>query len=244
MMIDAKKVQNRHILTMLGIGLWSGKKSATTHVGTPQDRLSNPRLEHLLVRQQTTSAPTRSLATKPIPMPVVPKKAQTNKTAAVLSKAKVADTHQQAPTVALQTQYHLQGVRYDQWILVVDMLLMDTKARSVWLSLCQALAQHAQKNAIAYHTHQVQYPFVTQDDYLEHQSLSPSQDVFLGFMFRLSLAVKHTNTQVAFLTALPKGISYPNLYQLPSIDDMIGKNALKKQLWEVITSKNQPTQNT
>lgn len=255
MTIDATKVQNRHILAMLGIGLWSSKKSMTTHISAPQDRLrSNPRLEHLLVHKKPTPAP----MTEPLDVPVLKKPTSIP---VVQNKAKLALAPISTPSVTPQPQktdtyhtaaldnsdlvlqkYHLQGVRYAQWILVADILVMDTAAQSVWVSLCQALAENAQKHGVAYHTHQVHYPFVIQDDYLEHQTLSPSQDVFLGFMFRLSLAAKHSGTKVAFLTPLPKGVSYPNLYQLPSIDDMVNQNTLKKQLWQMVTSKNPQTQ--
>ena len=267
MTIHAMQAQNRHILAMIGIGLWSNKQSSVKRLAAPIDRLSiNPRLEHLLpdakktpqVEQVETDTSNfnPNLSSQASLSDIKERLVQISQSLSVgagtfapKTEQKVSKPQQDVPTVSSSKdrRYHLQGVRYDGWVLVVDMMTMNTDEQSVWLSLCQALSSQAQKTQVYHHIHQVHYPLVGDDEYLEHQNLMPLENVFLGFMLRFLLqSGAYHEMNVAFLTTLPDDLQHVQLnvqhQKLPKIAEMTKQSALKKQLWSSVVHTNQSAQ--
>lgn len=235
--------QNRHILSMMGISLWAKKSHATTHVHHVCDRMSNPRLARILdmVIPQAMPEPLVLVDKDEIchklqhlnqPSSQLPQSLDlTNVPKQPSDDAK--PTPVSPPPALADIRYQLQGVRYRDWLVVVDMTHLDTNAQSLWFSLSQALTNHAQTHGLAWRVHEVAYPFV-EDDYAEHQNFTPAQDVFLGFMIGLALPNALSAFRVAFLTPLPDGIDYLVSHDLPSIDDMIKNANHKRALWQKV----------
>lgn len=247
------KQYNRHILSMMGVAVWVNRRRQTQAIVPMTDGLrqtANPRLAHLLSRPSASTKTSK-------PQPLIGKQSndivQTHKDAvdkalplhtvsdgkaitpiekkAILPKT---DTLVDVPTHSAQTEhirYQLQAVRYQEWVLVVDMSMMTQQEHLLWMSLNQALARHATQANLYYRHHQISYPLV-QDEYVAHQGLNPAKSVFLGFVLGMTFdKVNATKPKVVFLSPLTQGLQYEADDTLPSVSQMLKDEQLKKQLW-------------
>ena len=55
-----------------------------------------------------------------------------------------------------------------------------------------------------------------------------------GYIFKIG---RSEEVLVAALTELPEGLIHPNLAIVPTLDEMLADNTLKRQLWEQISSE-------
>ena len=109
---------------------------------------------------------------------------------------------------------------------------LDPNTQEIWHSLCQSLATEAQKTGKTYRTNDIHYPMV--DDY-RSQGINVAQEVFLGFVFGLSLSAM---PQVALLSSINEHINHTATHTLPSLTQMSQNPNLKKQLWQTLTAPN------
>lgn len=248
MITNSRHIQNRHILSMMGVAWWVNKDQQTHALSPMADRLVNPRLSHLLpttnnkevsdkpvyntqpavVDAQNQSSVVKTLAKTRPTTPSFTKEQDVPKTSDIDKEKSVSNADK-------KLEYEMQGVRFGCWLLVADMTMMDSEARFLWASLLQALTTHAQKTNLLYHSHQIHYPLLQDDN--THHSLMLANQTFLGFVYRLLFVgeLEIEKVKVVFLTALPEGVNYPkHIHHLPSIDDMLNNPQLKKQLWATL----------
>lgn len=129
-------------------------------------------------------------------------------------------------------RYHLKGVRFGRWVLVVDLQYIDTDVHSVWLSLCEALERQAQTTNLPYRTHEIHYPLV-KDDYAEHQGFAPANQACLGFVLGLAMP-DVTSVHIGLLTPLTEGLSIKNAYTLTDIRLLAMHSEQKRAFWTFV----------
>ena len=115
--------------------------------------------------------------------------------------------------------FDLQGGRYGNWVILVDIQALDQASQKLWHNITQALS-------IACET--TSFPICAGMDTAELANAS-----FAGYVFKIS---RSEDSQVAALTALPEGLEHPKLTAVPTLDEMIADGHLKRQLWEQISS--------
>lgn len=137
----------------------------------------------------------------------------------------------ETPAIITPIHYHVQGVRFGQWVLVVDRAMMDIPACALWSSLLAALQTKSNQAGVPYGDHQVQYPLIKNDS--QHQSALLAKQVFAGFLLRL-MGVG-SPLKLVYLTSLADTINCPpSAHVLPTIDEMIANPKLKKKLWQTL----------
>ncbi|MDO5050469.1 MAG: hypothetical protein Q4D68_01900 [Moraxella equi] len=139
-----------------------------------------------------------------------------------------------APPAHLDIRFALQGVRFGQWVLIVDMLLMSRDEQSLWQSLKNALSNQANHQPITAFYREIGYPLV-KNEFRSDVGLNPAQYTFDGFVIGLCVSSGHHQAvQVAFLTDTPAGVIAQTTQTLPSIRQMMTSPALKKQFWQTV----------
>ncbi|OPH38753.1 hypothetical protein [Moraxella equi] len=139
-----------------------------------------------------------------------------------------------APPAHLDIRFALQGVRFGQWVLIVDMLLMSRDEQSLWQSLKNALSNQASHQPITAFYREIGYPLV-KNEFRSDVGLNPAQYTFDGFVIGLCVSSGHHQAvQVAFLTDTPAGVIAQTAQILPSIRQMMTSPALKKQFWQTV----------
>ncbi|OOR90779.1 hypothetical protein LP123_08485 [Moraxella bovis] len=139
-----------------------------------------------------------------------------------------------APPAHLDIRFALQGVRFGQWVLIVDMLLMSRDEQSLWQSLKNALSNQANHRPITAFYREIGYPLV-KNEFRSDIGLNPAQYTFDGFVIGLCVSSGHHQAvQVAFLTDTPAGVIAQTTQTLPSIRQMMTSPALKKQFWQTV----------
>lgn len=134
----------------------------------------------------------------------------------------------------LDIRFALQGVRFGQWVLIVDMLLMSRDEQSLWQSLKNALSNQASHQPITAFYREIGYPLV-KNEFRSDVGLNPAQYTFDGFVIGLCVSSGHHQAvQVAFLTDTPAGVIAQTAQILPSIRQMMTSPALKKQFWQTV----------
>lgn len=134
----------------------------------------------------------------------------------------------------LDIRFTLQGVRFGQWVLIVDMLLMSRDEQSLWQSLKNALSNQASHQPITAFYREIGYPLV-KNEFRSDVGLNPAQYTFDGFVIGLCVSSGHHQAvQVAFLTDTPAGVIAQTTQSLPSIRQMMTSPALKKQFWQTV----------
>jgi len=115
--------------------------------------------------------------------------------------------------------FNLQGGRYGDWVILVDIQALSSDSQKLWQNITQALSL----------THETtSFPICAGMDTAELANAS-----LAGYIFRIGL---REEIQVAALTALPDGLYHPNLTIVPTLDDMLADSDAKRQLWEQISS--------
>ena len=114
--------------------------------------------------------------------------------------------------------FSLQGGRYGDWVILVDIQALNSDSQKLWNNITQALSM----------THETtSFPICAGMDTVELANASLS-----GYIFRIGL---REEIKVAALTVLPEGLQHPNLMTVPTLDDMIADSDAKRQLWERIS---------
>lgn len=115
--------------------------------------------------------------------------------------------------------FNLQGGRYGDWVILVDIQALNSDSQKLWQNITQALSL----------THETtSFPICAGMDTAELANAS-----LAGYIFRIGL---REEIQVAALTALPDGLYHPNLTIVPTLDDMLADSDAKRKLWEQISS--------
>lgn len=115
--------------------------------------------------------------------------------------------------------FNLQGGRYGDWVILVDIQALSSDSQKLWQNITQALSL----------THETtSFPICAGMDTAELANAS-----LAGYIFRIGL---REEIKVAALTALPDGLYHPNLTIVPTLDDMLADSDTKRQLWEQISS--------
>ncbi|MEZ7502158.1 hypothetical protein QO189_06700 [Psychrobacter sp. Arc29] len=114
--------------------------------------------------------------------------------------------------------FSLQGGRYGDWVILVDIQALNSDSQKLWNNITQALSM----------THEtISFPICAGMDTVELANAS-----LAGYVFRIGL---REEIKVAALTVLPEGLQHPNLMTMPTLDDMIADSDAKLQLWERIS---------
>ena len=114
--------------------------------------------------------------------------------------------------------FSLQGGRYGDWVILVDIQALNNDSQKLWNNITQALSM----------THETtSFPICAGMDTVELANAS-----LAGYVFRIGL---REEIKVAALTVLPEGLQHPNLMTVPTLDDMIADSDAKRQLWERIS---------
>lgn len=265
-----KIAQNRHILALAGIPLWTKKHPIEQDgadvdiVSLPPtyDRLqSNPRLNHLLPNKSPASSPPASspklsklskpstkqhtklgVSSSVAQNVKLPSKPQASSVVEISKQApqattkpqRQAETSKSALPAHLDVRFALQGVRFGQWVLIVDVLMMNRDEQSLWQSLKNALSNQANHQPITAFYREITYPLI-KNEFRSDVGLNPAQYTFDGFVIGLCVSVgQHQAVQVAFLTDMPTAIITQTTQSLPNIHQMMMNPTLKKQFWQTV----------
>lgn len=260
-----KIAQNRHILALAGIPLWTkkhpieqdGADADIVSLPPTYDRLqSNPRLNHLLPNKSPASSPKLPKLPKPstkqhTKLGVSSSVAQNVKLSSKPQASSVVEISKQAPQPTtkpqrqsetsksalpahLDVRFALQGVRFGQWVLIVDVLMMNRDEQSLWQSLKNALSNQANHQPITAFYREITYPLI-KNEFRSDVGLNPAQYTFDGFVIGLCVSAgQHQAVQVAFLTDMPTAIITQTTQSLPNIYQMMMNPTLKKQFWQTV----------
>ena len=113
--------------------------------------------------------------------------------------------------------FSLQGGRYGNWVILVDMQTLSGDSQKLWQNITQALSMTCETTA---------FPICAGMDTAELANAS-----LAGYVFKIG---RSEEVQVAALTALPDGLTHPALTTLPTLDEMLADSRLKRQFWQQI----------
>ncbi|MGB2046966.1 MAG: hypothetical protein ACPHUC_03425 [Psychrobacter celer] len=113
--------------------------------------------------------------------------------------------------------FSLQGGRYGNWVILVDMQTLSGDSQKLWQNITQALSMTCETTA---------FPICAGMDTAELANAS-----LAGYVFKIG---RSEDVQVAALTALPDGLTHPALTTLPTLDEMLADSRLKRQFWQQI----------
>ena len=114
--------------------------------------------------------------------------------------------------------FDLQGGRYGDWVIVVDIKALNSDSQKLWQNIIQALSITCETTS---------FPICDGMDTAELANAS-----LAGYIFRIG---RSEEIQVAALTALPNGLQHPNLTTVPKLEEMLADSDAKRQLWEQIS---------
>ena len=115
--------------------------------------------------------------------------------------------------------FDLQGGRYGDWVILVDIQALNNESQKLWQNITQALSIDCETTS---------FPICEGMDTAELANAS-----FAGYVFKIG---RSEEIQVLTLTALPEGLEHPNLTPAPTLDEMLADSSLKRQLWEMLSS--------
>ena len=115
--------------------------------------------------------------------------------------------------------FDLQGGRYGDWVILVDIQALNHDSQKLWQNITQALSISCETTS---------FPICEGMDTAELANAS-----LAGYVFKIG---RREEIKVAALTALPDGLEHPNLSTVPTLDDMLADSSLKRQLWEQLSS--------
>ncbi|MGP5103469.1 hypothetical protein ACTXMF_11430 [Psychrobacter celer] len=113
--------------------------------------------------------------------------------------------------------FSLQGGRYGNWVIMVDMQTLSGDSQKLWQNITQALSMTCETTA---------FPICAGMDTAELANAS-----LAGYVFKIG---RSEEVQVAALTALPDELTHPALTTLPTLDEMLADSRLKRQFWQQI----------
>jgi|GEM_PF-387735 len=114
--------------------------------------------------------------------------------------------------------FDLQGGRYGDWVILVDIKALNSDSQKLWQNITQALSITCETTS---------FPICDGMDTAELANAS-----LAGYIFRIG---RSEEIQVAALTALPDGLQHPNLTTVPTLEAMLADSDAKRQLWEQIS---------
>ncbi|WP_201539652.1 hypothetical protein [Psychrobacter sp. 1044] len=116
--------------------------------------------------------------------------------------------------------FDLQGGRYGDWVILVDIQALNHDSQKLWKNITQALSISCETTS---------FPICEGMDTAELANAS-----LAGYFFKIG---RSEEIQVMTLTALPEGLEHPNLTTAPTLDEMLTDSNLKRQLWEQLSSQ-------
>ncbi|EGE26014.1 hypothetical protein [Moraxella catarrhalis] len=245
-MLPTRLIQNRHILTKLGITIWASKYADVTtlpsaHQPLPQKLEISTALAQQIPTQQNPNAQTQ-LASTPVthrPKQVIdtPPKTQQTKTSHLTLPPhhEVLDINQSS-FAAKSIEYHLKVMIYRNWIMMADVDALDAAGHELWLSLHRSLTRQAKQQQLTLVSRQFDYPLFEDD--LTGDSVFLANISLRGFIFgcmRESGQIKY----LAPLTALPDYLNLQSIQNLTlisdyHIDQMLLDGTTKKAFWQAL----------
>lgn len=117
--------------------------------------------------------------------------------------------------------FDLQGGRYGDWVILVDIQALNNESQKLWQNITQALSITCETTS---------FPICEGMDTAELANAS-----LAGYVFKIG---RSEEIKVAALTALPDGLEHPNFTTVPTLDDMLTDSSLKRQLWEQLSKLN------
>ncbi|MGY8857752.1 MAG: DNA polymerase III subunit psi [Pseudomonadales bacterium] len=114
--------------------------------------------------------------------------------------------------------FDLQGGRYGDWVILVDIKALNSDSQKLWQNITQALSITCETTS---------FPICDGMDTAELANAS-----LAGYIFRIG---RSEEIQVAALTVLPDGLQHPNLTTVPTLEEMLADSDAKRQLWKQIS---------
>ncbi|SNT70073.1 hypothetical protein [Psychrobacter sp. LV10R520-6] len=116
--------------------------------------------------------------------------------------------------------FDLQGGRYGNWVLMVDIQALNNDSQKLWQNITQALSLSCETTS---------FPICEGMDTAELANAS-----LAGYIFKIG---RSEEVLVAALTELPDGLTHPNLSSVPTLDEMLADTRLKRDLWEQLSNQ-------
>lgn len=117
--------------------------------------------------------------------------------------------------------FDLQGGRYGDWVILVDIQALNNDSQKLWQNITQALSISCETTS---------FPICEGMDTAELANAS-----LAGYVFKIG---RSEEIKVAALTALPDGLEHPNFTPAPTLDEMLTDSNFKRQLWKQLSSQN------
>ncbi|WP_201551142.1 hypothetical protein [Psychrobacter fjordensis] len=114
--------------------------------------------------------------------------------------------------------FDLQGGRYGDWVVLVDIQALNNDSQKLWQNITQALLITCETTS---------FPICEGMDTAELANAS-----LAGYVFKIG---RSEEIQVVALTELPEGLEHPTLTTVPTLDEMLTDSSLKRQLWEKLS---------
>lgn len=114
--------------------------------------------------------------------------------------------------------FDLQGGRYGDWVILVDIQALNNDSQKLWQNITQALSISCETTS---------FPICEGMDTAELANAS-----LAGYVFKIG---RREEIKVAALTVLPDGLEHPNFTTVPTLDEMLADSSLKRQLWEQLS---------
>ena len=116
--------------------------------------------------------------------------------------------------------FDLQGGRYGDWVILVDIQALNNDSQKLWQNITQALSITCETTS---------FPICEGMDTAELANAS-----LAGYVFKIG---RTEEIKVMSLTALPEGLHHPKLTAVPTLDEMLADSDLKRQLWKLLSSQ-------
>ena len=117
--------------------------------------------------------------------------------------------------------FDLQGGRYGDWVILVDIQALNHDSQKLWQNITQALSISCETTS---------FPICEGMDTAELANAS-----LAGYVFKIG---RSEEIKIAALTVLPDGLEHPSVTTVPTLDEMLADSSLKRQLWEQLSSHN------
>ena len=114
--------------------------------------------------------------------------------------------------------FDLQGGRYGDWVVLVDIQALNNDSQKLWQNITQALSITCETTS---------FPICEGMDTAELANAS-----LAGYVFKIG---RSEDIQVVALTELPEGLEHPTLTTVPTLDEMLADSGLKRQLWDKLS---------
>ena len=124
----------------------------------------------------------------------------------------------QEESVKKVAPFDLQGGRYGDWVILVDIQALNHDSQKLWQNITQALSISCETTS---------FPICEGMDTTELANAS-----LAGYVFKVG---RREEIKVAALTVLPDGLEHPNFTTVPTLDEMLTDSSLKCQLWQQLS---------